>query len=42
MHSGQSIEYSFPSKLLGREMALATEKVKRVLLCIERFVLVNN
>lgn len=42
MHSGQSIEYSFPSKLLGREMALATKKAKRVLLCVERFVLVNN
>lgn len=27
---------------LGKEVALAAEKVKHVLLCLERFVLVNN
>lgn len=42
MHSGQNTEYSFPSKQLGKEVALAAEKVKHVLLCLERFVLVSN
>lgn len=42
MCSGQNIEYSFPSKQLGREMALAKRKVKYVLLCFERFVLVKK
>lgn len=42
MHSGQNIEYSFPSQQAGKEMALATKKVKHVLLCFERFILVNN
>lgn len=38
----KNIEHSFPSKQLGKEMALAIKKVKQVLLYFERFFLVNS